>query len=103
MASAAGASVMAAFTTRFSPVAGLDDAAMILAMGILGGCGVLFLMLAYRMAPPSALAPFGYFSLLTAFTFGYLFFDEAPVETLFPGAILIVAAGGLILWRGSRR
>ena len=101
-AAAVGAIAMAAVSTEFTPIASLHDAGLIFAMAMLGGVGVLFLMLAYRNGAPSMLAPFGYFGILTAFAMGWLFFGEAPVETLFPGVLLIVAAGGLIIWRENR-
>jgi drug/metabolite transporter (DMT)-like permease len=102
-ASALGAIVLAAFTTSFSPIASWWDAVEIFAMSMLGGVGVLFMMLAYRMATPSFLAPFGYFGLLTSFSLGFLFFGENPLDRLFPGVFLIVGAGALILWRENRR
>ena len=73
------------------------------ATGFYGGIGVLFLMLAYRMVAPSVLAPFVYFGILSSFTFGWAFFGEFPVETLFPGVLLIVGSGALIVWRETRR
>ena len=99
---AVGAIVLAAFITEFSPIQSWADGGLIFLMGILGGTGVLFMMLAYRMAEPSLLAPFGYFGILTAFFFGWLIFGEAPVGTLFPGVLLIVGAGVLIMWRENR-
>lgn len=102
VASAVSAVILASLTTDFTPLQSWQDSGMIFTMSILGGTGVLLMMLAYRMAPPSALAPFGYFSLLSAFGFGWIIFGEAPVETLFPGVLLIVAAGGLIMWRENR-
>ncbi|NNK79527.1 MAG: EamA/RhaT family transporter, partial [Litoreibacter sp.] len=45
------------------------------------------------------LAPFNYFGMISAFALGWLVFGEAPFSTLFPGVLLIVAAGLLILWR----
>ncbi|MFD1509769.1 DMT family transporter [Lacimonas salitolerans] len=99
---AVGAIILAALTTEFTALASWQDAGMIFVMSTLGGTGVLFMMLAYRMGAPSLLAPFGYFGLITAFVFGWVFFGEAPVDTLFPGVLLIVAAGALIIWRERR-
>lgn len=99
---AVSAIVLTVSTTGFSPIHSWQDGGLIFAMSMLGGTAVLLMMLAYRTAAPSALAPFGYFGLLTAFTFGWLFFGEAPVDTLFPGVLLIVAAGALIMWRENR-
>ncbi|UYV39276.1 DMT family transporter [Rhodobacteraceae bacterium D3-12] len=102
-AAAVGAILFAAVMTEFSAISSWLDAAMIFMMGIIGGTGVLFMMLAFRMAAPSLLAPFGYFAILSAFVVGWLVFDEAPVDTLFPGVILIVGAGALIMWRENRQ
>ncbi|MDQ2092859.1 DMT family transporter [Rhodalgimonas zhirmunskyi] len=101
-AAAVGAIILAAFTTEFTPIGSLLDLALISSMGILGGIGVLLMMLAYRMAAPAVLAPFGYFGILSAFTVGWLAFGETPVDTLFPGVLLIVGAGALIMWRENR-
>ncbi len=60
---------------------------------------VLFLVVSYRMTEQSNLAPFSLGCIPLAFVLGWLFFDEAPWATLFPGAILIAAGGLLIVWR----
>ncbi len=86
-------------TTGFSPIASLQDAGLVLLLSMIGGVSVLVMMVAYRMAEGSMLAPFIFVSILTSLTFGWLFFGELPVGTLFPGVLLIVGAGGLILWR----
>ena len=98
-ASALGAIAIALFTTGFSPIGPWQDLALIFALSMSGGIAVLLLMFAYRIADPSMLAPFSYLSILTAFFFGWFFFDEAPIDTLFPGVLLIVGAGALIIWR----
>jgi drug/metabolite transporter (DMT)-like permease len=68
-------------------------------MSICGGFGVIFLMIAYRQADATVLAPFSYFGILTAFSFGWVLFGEFPVDKLFPGVILIIGSGLVILWR----
>jgi drug/metabolite transporter (DMT)-like permease len=103
VAAALGALLLALLTTRFSPIASLADGAMILFMGLAGGCGVLALTLGYRAVPPSIVAPFQYFGLLSATAIGFLFFGELPLETLFPGIFLIIGSGLLILWREGRK
>ena len=87
----------------FSPIETLSDLSWIVAMGLLGGGGVLGLIVAFRMTEQSNLAPFTYFSIPLAFLFGWMFFGEAPFDDLFPGAVLIVAGGLLIVWREGRR
>lgn len=98
-----GAIILAAFTTEFSPVHNWADAGLILLMSTIGGIGVLLMMIAFRIASPSVLAPFWYFGILTAGLFGWLLFEEAPLDTLFPGVLFIVGAGVLIIWRERKR
>ena len=62
----------------------------------------MLLMYAFRNAPSSILAPFSYFGIIYSFFFGWLIFDELPVDTLFPGVLLIIASGFTILWREQR-
>jgi len=101
-AAAVGALILAISTIEFTQITSLKDAGLILCMGFSGGCGVLAITLGYRTVPPSIVAPFQYFGLLTALAIGYLFFNELPVETLFPGVFFILASGLLILWREGR-
>ena len=98
-ASALASILFVFFFEGFSPLPDLRDAAAIFVMSMAGGCGVLLMMLAYRSAPPSALAPFQYFSILSAFFFGWAIFGELPIEELFPGTLFIIGAGAIIIWR----
>ncbi|MFY0692470.1 MAG: DMT family transporter [Paracoccaceae bacterium] len=93
----------ALLTGAFSPIALNGDLIMITAMGLCGGTGVLLLLIAVRKASPSVLAPFNYFGMISAFVLGWVVFGEAPFSTLFPGVLLIVGAGLLILWRERRK
>ena len=99
---AAGALILAASTTGFSPLAHTTDLWWICAMGGFGGCAVLLLITSFRMTEQSNLAPFSYFGIPIAFVFGWAFYGEAPWGDLFPGALLIVAGGLLIIWRERR-
>jgi drug/metabolite transporter (DMT)-like permease len=103
VAAMAGAVVLCLATGGFSPIASASDLAWIVAMGSLGGVGVLCLVVSFRMTEPSDLAPFSYFGILYAFVLGWVFFGEAPVDQLFPGALLIVAGGLMIVWRERRK
>ena len=60
------------------------------------------LIVAYRLVEPSSVTPFEYFGLPISFMLGWLFFNEAPIDTLFPGAILILIAGLFIVYRERR-
>ncbi len=87
----------------YVPVASVTDWAWLIAMGMVGGCAVFCLVAAYRLTRPGNLSPFEYFGIPFSFVIGWLWFDEAPFGRLFPGALLIVAGGLLIVWRERRR
>jgi drug/metabolite transporter (DMT)-like permease len=97
-----GSIALALFVGRFTPIASLQDFGLIVLMGLFGGSAVLCLIVAFRMTEPSNLAPFNYFGIPIAFGLGWVFFDEAPVDALFPGALLIVAGGLMIVYRERR-
>lgn len=94
-----GAVILALFTGGFTPLDQPGDILWLMAMGGFGGCAVLFLIMSYRMAEQSNLAPFNYFGIPLAFVLGWIFYDEAPWSELFPGALLILASGLIIVWR----
>jgi drug/metabolite transporter (DMT)-like permease len=97
-----GALVIVTATGGYREVETLGDWGLLLCMGLVGGCAVLALIIAYRLARPSSLSPFEYFGIPFAFVLGWLFFDEAPFAKLIPGVFLIVAGGMLIAWREHR-
>ena len=96
-----GAIILAMMTGGFSSVAN-GDLIWIVAMGCFGGAAVLCLIIAYRMTEQSNLAPFSYFGIPLAFWLGWLFYDEAPFDDLFPGSLLIIAGGLMVIWRERR-
>ena len=98
-----GSVALAIFLGGFSPVQSASDLAWIVAMGVFGGTAVLLLIISFRMTEQSNLAPFSYFGIPMAFLLGWVFFGEAPLQDLFPGAILIAAGGLLIVWRDRQR
>jgi drug/metabolite transporter (DMT)-like permease len=75
---------------------------MLVAAGLLGGVGQILLTSGYREADASVVAPFEYVSMLFALGFGYFLFDEVPTATMLFGALLVVTAGILIIWRERR-
>ena len=99
---AVGSVVLAFALGGFSPLASWYDAGMIFLMGLFGGSAVLCLVVSFRMTEPSNLAPFSYFGIPIAFVFRWLFFGEAPIDTLMPGALLIVFGGLMIVFRERR-
>ena len=81
------------------PIQSLIDGGLFLAIGLFGGIGVLCLITCYRLAEPSQIAPFEYFSIPISFFLGWAFFSEAPIEKLFPGVFIIIFSGLIITWR----
>ena len=81
------------------PVRYSSDVWLFLAIGIFGGIGVLCLIACYRMVEPSQITPFEYFSIPISFFLGWYFFGEAPLEKLFPGVLVIIISGLIIIWR----
>src|SRR3990167_7611324 len=78
------------------------EAALVVAAGVLGGVGQIFLTSTYREADASLVAPFDYASMLFALGIGYFVFAEVPTWTMMAGAGLVVTAGCLIFWGGGK-
>ena len=96
----ATATILSLVTLPFGwVVPGPAEAVMLVAAGLLGGVGQILLTTSYREADASVVAPFEYVSMLLALAFGYFLFDEVPTLTMLTGALLIVTAGILIIWR----
>ncbi len=73
---------------------------MLLGMtGLFGVGGQLFMSYTYRYAEASLVAPLDYVNMLIAIAIGYYFFSEIPNLTTWVGAPLVIASGGIILWR----
>ncbi len=87
----------------FVPIVSLSDLFYFVLMGFCGGVGVLCLIMSYRLVSPSSLSVFEYFGIPISFAMGWLFFNEAPISTLFPGVLLIFGAGLLIIFRERKR
>ena len=74
-------------------------ATMLIIAGLLGGMGQIFLTSSYRFADASLVAPFDYTSMILALIIGYFVFDEVPTGTMLMGAVIVITAGVLIIWR----
>ncbi|MDI3338885.1 DMT family transporter [Defluviimonas aestuarii] len=98
-----GSVALALFLGGFSTVQSASDLGWIVAMGGFGGTAVLLMIVSFRMTEQSNLAPFSYFGIPMAFFFGWVFFGEAPIRDLFPGSILIIGGGVLVVWRERQR
>ncbi len=76
--------------------------ALLLAVGVLGGCGQFLLFEAARFAPAAIMATVEYSALIWAFILGYLVFGDVPRPAVWVGASLIMLSGVLMLWRERR-
>lgn len=76
---------------------------LLIAAGLIGGTGQLFLTGAVRLAPVAVIAPFDYTQLLWAGILGYVFWNDAPHWHTVAGALVVAASGVYILWRETRR
>jgi drug/metabolite transporter (DMT)-like permease len=77
----------------------LKDFFILVAMGIGGGVGQLFMTNAYKLAPAVVVAPMSYSSMLWGALFGFVFFQEIPTWQVGVGAATVIAAGLYIIYR----
>ena len=72
-------------------------------LGVVATIGHLLVVLAYRRAPVSVLAPFQYVEIISATILGLLLFNDFPDLATWGGISLIVGAGIYIFHRESIR
>ncbi len=80
----------------------ISDISVLITLGlisVIGSAGMLLLTSAYRMANPSAIAPFEYVLLVLAIINGYWLFAETPDWYSITGMILITLSGIYIFFR----
>jgi len=77
------------------------DLAAMVAIGVFNGFGQYWWTRALSIAPPSAVGPFYYFSLVWAIALGYVFWGDIPTLTLLLGSGIVVVSGLTLLWRES--
>ena len=81
----------------FTRPGGLALAAM-LVNGLLNGFGQYWWTRALSLAPPAAVGPFYYFSLVWAIGLGFLFWGDVPTLALLAGSGVVVGSGLFLLW-----
>ncbi|MGA0224962.1 MAG: DMT family transporter [bacterium] len=89
-------------TGTYTEIVQNQDWLWLFGMGVFGGTGVYLWVSAYRKTEPSNLSPFQYFSIPISFLMGWMFFGEAPFSKLFPGVLLILAGGFLVILHERR-
>jgi drug/metabolite transporter (DMT)-like permease len=70
-----------------------SDIALNVALGTFATIGQYWMLLAYRNAPASLLAPFNYVQLIWSTASGWMVFGTLPDEMTLLGAAIITASG----------
>lgn len=81
---------------------GPTELMIVVATGVIGGTAQYVLVEAARLVPASVLGTVEYSALIWAFVFGYAFWREVPLPTVYIGAALVVAAGFILAWSERR-
>jgi len=76
-----------------------DIAVAMVLTGLAAGAGHLLLTYAFRLAPPSVIAPLDYTALAWEVAFGFFLFSDWPDNLTWVGLVLIVSAGLFIIYR----
>jgi drug/metabolite transporter (DMT)-like permease len=72
-------------------------------IGMAGGVSQMLMTTAYRHAPASALAPFGYVSILWSTVLGYLIWSQLPSARMLVGSAIVIMSGLYIIYRETVR
>jgi drug/metabolite transporter (DMT)-like permease len=80
---------------------GQADLLALLINGVFNGIGQYWWTRALSLAPPAAVGPFYYFSLVWAILLGFLIWGDVPTLTLLAGSAIVVGSGLSLLWHES--
>ena len=75
------------------------DWTVLMTNGVLNGVGQYWWTRALSMAPPAAVGPFYYFTLVWAMLFGFVFWGDVPTPALLAGSAIVVGSGLFLWWR----
>jgi drug/metabolite transporter (DMT)-like permease len=100
--------ILAAVFAVAAPLAGFvvpngNDLAAMLINGVLNGVGQYCWTRALALAPPAAVGPFYYFSIVWALLLGFFFWGDVPTAGLLAGSAIVVASGLFLLWHERSR
>jgi drug/metabolite transporter (DMT)-like permease len=79
------------------------DLTVMLVNGLFNALGQYWWTRALSLAPPAAVGPFYYFSLVWAIGLGFLFWGEIPTLALLAGSAIVVGSGLFLLWHESAK
>ena len=88
-------------TTGHVEIKNFKDFILMTMTGVLGGTAAILFIFSYRLISASKIASFEYLGIPSSFILGWIFFNEAPWGQLFPGVIVIIFAGMIIIWRDN--
>jgi drug/metabolite transporter (DMT)-like permease len=80
-----------------------SDVLMIALAGMGNGIAQFWWTRSLSLAPPSAVVPFNYLSLVWASLLGFAVWGDVPTADLLIGSAIVVASGLYILWRETMR
>jgi drug/metabolite transporter (DMT)-like permease len=78
------------------------DAAVLLLNGVINAVGQYWWTRSLTLAPPAAVGPFYYFSLVWALALGFAVWGEVPTLPLLAGSAVVVGSGLALLWHERR-
>jgi drug/metabolite transporter (DMT)-like permease len=82
--------------------ASVFDLGLLAALGLIGGAAQIMMTRALLHAPPAAIMPFEYFSLLATGFLAWMIWSELPSRGAVIGGAIVVACGLFILQREAR-
>jgi drug/metabolite transporter (DMT)-like permease len=93
-----GTAVLTALTPTFAWSASMPwtHVLLIVCAGLFGTSGHFLLILAFRLAPASALTPFTYMQLVFAMVFGWVLYGDFPNAVRVAG-MAVIAGSGLVM------
>ncbi|MEJ5167487.1 MAG: DMT family transporter, partial [Thermoanaerobaculia bacterium] len=68
-------------------------------ISLLAALGQITMTIAYTLEEAQRIAPIGYFGVLFATLYGYLFWKEIPDPLSFLGGVLIISGGLFLFWK----
>jgi drug/metabolite transporter (DMT)-like permease len=77
----------------------LDHVGWLALLGLTGAIAARLMTEAFRLAPPSVIAPFEYTALLWGVTIDWAFWNTLPGSSVYFGGGIVIASGLYIIWR----
>ena len=78
------------------------DLLMLIAVGLLGGCGQYLMSLSFKNAEVGLVSPLKYLMIVFGGVFGYLFWSELPNQIAIIGIAVIISSGVYTMHRETR-